>query len=132
MPTASLQRGKIPTTTNKCSDYDTIQSNGEVPMMLELWGMRSTPLHCHHSWPMVEAPDRGRSMGQIELDCVPMLNWIAWNRTLTFKLCTSFKLRTYAKLNSSKWNRFCMLNWIVLNRTVWLNWIAWNRNVFDK
>ena len=28
---------------NECPDYDTKQSDGEVPAMLELWGMRSTP-----------------------------------------------------------------------------------------
>ena len=37
------------------------------------------------------------SMGQIELNCVLLLNCIVWNRTvLTFKLCT------YAKLNCLK------------------------------
>ena len=30
--------------TNECSGYDTKQSDGVVPEMLELWGMRSTPL----------------------------------------------------------------------------------------
>ena len=39
---ASLQRGK--TSPNKCPRYDTKQSDGEVPAMLELWVMRSTPL----------------------------------------------------------------------------------------
>ena len=28
---------------NKCPGYDTKQSDGEVPVILELWGMRSTP-----------------------------------------------------------------------------------------
>ena len=27
-----------------CPRYDTKQSDGEAPVMLELWGMRSTPL----------------------------------------------------------------------------------------
>ena len=40
-PTASLQRGKTP--PNKCPWYDTKQSDGEVPVILELWGMQSTP-----------------------------------------------------------------------------------------
>ena len=39
--TAFLQRGKPP--PNKCPGYDTKQSDGEVPAMLELWGMQSTP-----------------------------------------------------------------------------------------
>ena len=30
--------------TNECPGYDTKQSDGEVPVMLELWGIRSTPL----------------------------------------------------------------------------------------
>ena len=29
---------------NKCPGYDTKQSDGEVPVILELWGMWSTPL----------------------------------------------------------------------------------------
>ena len=40
-PIASLQRGKTP--PNECPGYDTKKSDGEVQMMLELWGMRSTP-----------------------------------------------------------------------------------------
>ena len=28
---------------NECPGYDTKQSDGEIPVMLELWGMRSTP-----------------------------------------------------------------------------------------
>ena len=34
--------------TNEGTGYDTEQSDGEVPVMLELWGMQST-LHCHGS-----------------------------------------------------------------------------------
>ena len=55
--TASLQRCK----TNECPAYDTKQSDGEVPVMLELWGMRSTPslpLLPGSLWPGVVAPDR--------------------------------------------------------------------------
>ena len=29
---------------NECPGYDAKQSDGEVPAVLELWGMRSTPL----------------------------------------------------------------------------------------
>ena len=50
-------------------------------------------------WSGVIIPERVLSMGQIELSCVFMLNWISWNETvLRFKLHTSFKLCTYAKL----------------------------------
>ena len=56
--------------THKCSWYDTRQSNGEAPLKLEPWGMRSTPslpslLDPH--WPRVEGPERVQSMGQKEL-----------------------------------------------------------------
>ena len=78
--------------------------------------MRSTPSLPSLSgplWPGVVVPDKVLLMGQTELKCVLMLNWIAWNRTvLTFKLCT------YTKLNCLKRKGFCMLNWIVWNRTV--------------
>ena len=54
---------------NECPAYNTKQSDGEAPVMLELWGTRST-----HSvlpgplWSVVVAPDRVLSMGQIELN----------------------------------------------------------------
>ena len=64
--------------------------------MLELWGMWNTPLLTLLPgllWPGVVAPDRVQSLGQIELNYVPMLKGIAWNRiVLTFKLCTNVKL----------------------------------------
>ena len=49
-----------------CPGYDTKQSDGEVPAMLELWGMRSTPslpLLPGPLWPGVVAPDRALSIG---------------------------------------------------------------------
>ena len=64
--------------------YDT-KSDGEVPAMLELWERQRTlslSLLPGPLWPRVVAPDRVLSMGQIELNCVLMLNWITWNRTL--------------------------------------------------
>ena len=63
--------------------YDTKQSDGEVAIMLKLWGMQSTPsllsLPCQF-WPGVV------SMGQIELNCALMLNWIVWNCLPSWKL----------------------------------------------
>ena len=61
------------------SVLDMTLNDGEVPVMLELWGMQSTlsllsllgPL-----WPGVVAPDRVLSMGQIEINCV------VWNKTI--------------------------------------------------
>ena len=45
--------------------------------MLELWGMGSTsllPSLPDLLWPRMVAPDRVLSMGQIELNCLLMLN----------------------------------------------------------
>ena len=76
--------------------YDTKQSDGEVPAMLELWGMWSTlllPLLPSSLWPGVVAPDKGPIYGLnrtkwwltltvfIHLNYVFMLNWIVYNRT---------------------------------------------------
>ena len=54
-----LCRGGNP--PNECLAYDTKQSDGEVPVMLGLWGMQSTPslpLLSGPLWPVVVAPDR--------------------------------------------------------------------------
>ena len=70
-----LCRGVKP--PNEFSGYDTKQSNGEVPVMLELWGMRSTPSLpslAGRLWLGVVAPERVLSMGQIKLNCVLMQN----------------------------------------------------------
>ena len=51
---------------NECSGYDTKQSDGEVPAVLELWGMWSTPslpLLPGPLWPGVLALDKALSMG---------------------------------------------------------------------
>ena len=45
--TVSLQRGKT-LLPNECPRYDTKQSDGEVPVMLELWEC-GVPLHDHCS-----------------------------------------------------------------------------------
>ena len=57
---------------NESPGYDTKQSDAEVPVMLEFWGMQripSLPLLPGPLWPRVVAPDRVLSMGQIELNC---------------------------------------------------------------
>ena len=62
--------------------YDSKQSDGEVLVMLELWGMQSTPSLLSPPgplWPGVVALDRALSMSQIELNCEFTLNWIVWN-----------------------------------------------------
>ena len=61
---------------NECPDTNTKQSDGEAPVMLELWGMRSTSLLPSLSgplWPGEVAPDRILSMGQRELNSILML-----------------------------------------------------------
>ena len=79
---------------NECAGYDTKQTDGEVPVMLELWGMGSTPSLPSLPdplWPWVIAPDKGPIYGL--------------NRTklrfLDFTVFV-FKLRIYAKLNCWK------------------------------
>ena len=121
---------------NECPGYDTKQSNGEIPVMLELWGMWSTPSLPSLRGPFrtgMVTPDWVLSIGQIELNCVLMLSWIVWIRTVfwAMKLCTNAKLNylkwncfltlklcTYAKLNYLRQDCFCMVNWSVWNRTV--------------
>ena len=63
--------------TKECPGYDTKQSDGEASVMLKLSGMRSTPslpLLPDPLWPGVVAPGRVHSMGQIEQNCILMLN----------------------------------------------------------
>ena len=92
---------------NECPRYDIKQSDGEVPVMLELWGMQSTPSLLSLPgllWPGDLATDMVFSMGQIELNCVLMLNWTTWNRTvLTFKLHTElFELELFWHVTECK------------------------------
>ena len=63
-PTAPLQWGMSP--SNECPIYGTKHSDGEVPVILELWGMQRTPslpLLTGLLWPTMVAPDRALSMG---------------------------------------------------------------------
>ena len=71
-----LYRGVRPS-PNECPRYDTKQSDGEVLVMLELWGMRSTfslPTLPGPLWSGMVVSDRVLSTGQIELNYVSMLN----------------------------------------------------------
>ena len=52
----------VPPPTNECPGYDTKQSDGEYPVMLELWGLWNTPL--------LPSPLIVLSMGQMELNCM--------------------------------------------------------------
>ena len=65
--------------TSETPGYDIKKSDGEVPVMLELWEMRSASLLSSLQGPLrpgVVAPDRVLSMGQIQLNCALTLNWI--------------------------------------------------------
>ena len=96
------------------SCFDTKQSDGEVPVMIELWGLWSIP-----SLPLLPGPfwsgeialDRVLSISQIELNCVLTLNWIPWSRTVL-----TLNLRTYVKLNCLKKNYF----FICVNKEIYL------------
>ena len=58
------------------------QSDDEASVILDLWGMWSTPslpLLPDPLLPRVIAPDRVLSMGQIELNCVLMLYGLVWS-----------------------------------------------------
>ena len=82
-PTASLQRGK---TLNEYPGYDTKQSDGEVPVLLELWVMLSTsplPTLPGPLWPGVVASDKGPIYG--------LSRTKSW-----FEVGFAFKLRIYA------------------------------------
>ena len=62
---AHFCRGVRPPSHNECPGYDTKQSDGEVPVMLRPWGIRSTPslpLLRGPLWPGVVAPDRALSI----------------------------------------------------------------------
>ena len=64
-----LLRGKTPTLRVSWK-YDTKQFDGEIPVMLDFWGMQSTPLLPSPQGPLcpgVVAPDRAQYMGWIEL-----------------------------------------------------------------
>ena len=58
---------QLQTTPNECPRYDTKQFDGEVPVMLELWGMQNTSSLLLLPGPLwlrvVAAPDRTLSMG---------------------------------------------------------------------
>ena len=54
---------------NECPGYNTKQSDGDIPVMLELWGMWNTPSLPSlpdHLWPVV--------VTQVEQNCVLMQN----------------------------------------------------------
>ena len=70
----SAEREDLP---NEYPGYDTKQTHGEVPLMLVLWGIWSSPSLLSLPvplWPGFGAPDRVQCMSQIELNFVLMQN----------------------------------------------------------
>ena len=82
----------------RVSWYDTNQSDGEVPLMLGLWGMRNTPSLPSLPGPLwagVVATDKDLIYGLNRTNCILMLsrivwirtvwqNWLAWNRNVFY------------------------------------------------
>ena len=61
--------GKTPT-SNEGPRYEIKQSDGEFPLMMELWGMRVNPSLLSPRGPLwdgVVRPEKVLSMGQVEL-----------------------------------------------------------------
>ena len=70
-----------------CPGYDTKQSDGEVPAVLELWGMRSTPSLPSlpgSLWPSMVAPDKGPIYGLNRTNSILMLKWIVWVNSIAW------------------------------------------------
>ena len=90
--------------TIKCLGHDIKQSDGEVAVKQELWGVWSTPLLPSlpgSVWPGLVAPDRVLSRGQIELNWVLILKWIVWNRTVLIFNCVQTKNSVVWKFNQN-------------------------------
>ena len=123
IPQLRLCRGGR-TTPYKCPGYDTKQSDCEVPLMEEFWGMRSIPSLPSLSgplWPGMVASDRVLSMSQIKVNWIArnrnifgifvlMLNWIVWNGTVFKSLLWGNKIYTHSKLSCLNWNYLTELN----------------------
>ena len=50
---------------NECPEYETKQSDGEVPAMLELWGMWSTPLSYIPTHPLGQDMTQGQFLSGV-------------------------------------------------------------------
>ena len=77
---------------NGCSWYDTKQSDGEAPVMLEISRMRSTPSLpslIGSLWPGELVPDGVLFMDKPELNWIIRFIWIVWNE-LFFEIQTVY------------------------------------------
>ena len=131
LSTVFLQRGKPP--PKECPRYDTKQSDGEDPVMLEHWRMRRTPSLTSLPGPLcpgVVAPDRVLFMGQIDLNCELMLNWIVRNSTVLYANMNSLNIETVLTLNWIVWNRIDLTESKQKYTYTKLNWL--NQNCLTK
>ena len=114
--------------------YDTKQSDCEVQIMRKIWGMQSIPSLTSLQgafWPGVEASDRFLSMGQKEVNCALLLNWIVERELFRHVNCV-LMLNWIAEMELFRHvNCALMLNWIVeielfrhVNCALILNWIV--------
>ena len=92
---------------NKCSGYDTKESDNEAPVMLKLWRMQSTcslPSLSGLLWFRVVASDRVRSMGWIE----------------EFDIKTLCKqIEHFDHLTLCKKNDWCLIELFVIHSNTW-------------
>ena len=86
--------------------YDVKKSDGEAPLLLEIWSTHSLLSPTGPLWPGVVSLDSVLSKGQIKLHSVITLNWLVWNQLVLHMTVRKQK------------NCALMLNWIVLYRTV--------------
>ena len=120
--------------SNECLEYDTKQSDGEGPVMQELWKTQSTtsfPSLPGRLRPGVVATDRVLSIGKIELNCVLILNWIVWNRTV-YMYKMNLALITYngwyaIKSNQTKPNQTWSLSCELLTDCVCVIRCSWGK-----
>ena len=95
---------------NECSGYDIKPSDGEAPVMLEIWEIWSTlslTLHLGPLWPKVVVPD-SPIYGSNKWF---MLNWIIWNRTVwpfNCVLSNEWCLIELLIIHSNTWNHLTM------------------------
>ena len=78
-PTASLLRAKIPLMSVLFMTVNYLMVRFHLSWRFGKYEVSSLP---GLMWPGVVAPDSALSMVEIELNCVLMLNWIPWNRTV--------------------------------------------------
>ena len=89
--------------------YDTKQSDSGVPIILELWGMRSTPslpLLPGSLWLGVVAPDKRLIYGLNRTNIILMLNWIVWIRTVWLNRIG--KMKCFWQLNRTYIQTACL------------------------